>query len=231
MSGQGVNLFAWDQAPETGSAGQPQQHPAFHTTTTVSTSSSMDPSLSGGVVSSYVSGDDADELPLLEELDIDLQHIKSKSFTVLNPFRAVDSTIVKDCDLAGPFVVVLMLAGTLTMVGKLHFGVIYGLCTSGGILTHLLMHLMCEQSMPATFTWSVLGYCLIPVLLLSGLSTALSVFNVPLALKVMSPAFVFWSGWCATKLFVAAFETHHQRFLILYPLLLLYSTFVYIVLY
>ena len=36
-----------------------------------------------------------EELPLLEELGIDLQHIKSKSVTVLHPFRAVDQSTNK----------------------------------------------------------------------------------------------------------------------------------------
>jgi len=144
----------------------------------------------------------------------------------------VDATIVHDGDLAGPFVVVLLLAGTLTLVGKLHFGVMYGLCTTGGVLMHLLIYLMQQEvSVPAQFTLSVLGYCLIPVLLLSGLSTALTLFQATFMSSMLAPLFILWSGWCATKLFVAALDMHHQRFLLLYPAMLFYSTFVYIVIY
>ncbi|KAL0076426.1 hypothetical protein J3Q64DRAFT_1647720 [Phycomyces blakesleeanus] len=59
---------------------------------------------SGGssIWSALGTGGFADEPPLLEELGINFGHIKTKSLTVLNPFRRVPDTIMDDADLAGP---------------------------------------------------------------------------------------------------------------------------------
>jgi protein YIPF5/7 len=41
------------------------------------------------------------EPPLLEELGVNFDHIKSKTFTVLNPFARIDSHLMDDSDVAG----------------------------------------------------------------------------------------------------------------------------------
>lgn len=53
----------------------------------------------------------------MEELGINPSHILAKSLTVLNPISKVDSRIMDDADLAGPFVFCFGFALVLLFVG------------------------------------------------------------------------------------------------------------------
>lgn len=57
-----------------------------------------------------------DELPILEELGINLTHIWKKTLSVLNPFRKIDEESLKDNDLAGPLFFALLLGMFLLLV-------------------------------------------------------------------------------------------------------------------
>jgi hypothetical protein len=57
-----------------------------------------------------------DELPILEELGINLTHIRKKTLTVLNPFGKIDEESLKDNDLAGPLFFALLLGMFLLLV-------------------------------------------------------------------------------------------------------------------
>jgi hypothetical protein len=57
-----------------------------------------------------------DELPILEELGINLPHIWKKTLSVLNPFRKIDEESLKDNDLAGPLFFALLLGLFLLLV-------------------------------------------------------------------------------------------------------------------
>ncbi|KAJ6228344.1 protein yipf [Anaeramoeba flamelloides] len=56
------------------------------------------------------------EPPLLEELEINFDHIKSKMLSVLNPFKPVDTIFINDSDLAGPLIFCLLLGLFLLFV-------------------------------------------------------------------------------------------------------------------
>ena len=64
----------------------------------------------GHVMSSGV--DDEEELPILEELGINLEHIRSKALSVLNPFKIQDTEkcreYIEDDDLAGVYLRVVV---------------------------------------------------------------------------------------------------------------------------
>lgn len=53
------------------------------------------------------------------ELGVNFSHIKSKSFTVLNPLRPVDKNIMDDTDLAGPLLFCLAFGTFLLLVGTI----------------------------------------------------------------------------------------------------------------
>eukprot|EP00754_Rhynchopus_humris_P051767 Rhum_TRINITY_DN9724_c0_g1::Rhum_TRINITY_DN9724_c0_g1_i1::g.34909::m.34909/K20363/YIP1, YIPF5; protein transport protein YIP1 len=84
---------------------------------------------SGHVMSSGV--DDEEELPILEELGINLEHIRSKALSVLNPFKIQDTEkckeYIEDDDLAGPVCFAVLLGVSMMLEGKMHFGHIYGM--------------------------------------------------------------------------------------------------------
>jgi hypothetical protein len=59
------------------------------------------------------------EPPLLEELGINMTHIRKKTMAVLNPFREVDQESLEDNDLSGPLFFALLLGTFLLMVSQI----------------------------------------------------------------------------------------------------------------
>lgn len=128
------------------------------------------------------------------ELGINFDHILQKSLTVLNPLSTVDVHIMDDADLAGPLVFCFVFATLLLVVsavlaavlrveltvsrvtqsGKPQFSYIYGVALVGSTSIYALLNLMSESGIDAYRTASVLGYCLLPLVLLSMLSVIVS---------------------------------------------------------
>lgn len=108
-----------------------------------------------------------DEPPLLEELGINFLHIKNKGMVVLNPFKTIDKHIMDDADLAGPLIFCFLFGGFLLLSGKLQFGYIYGISFLGVLSMYFLLNLMADLGLDVWRTASVLGYCLLPMVLLS----------------------------------------------------------------
>ncbi|KAG5188121.1 YIPF5-like protein [Tribonema minus] len=164
------------------------------------------------------------EPPLLEELGINFEHIWAKTRAVLVPTRRIESAYLDETDLAGPLVFALVFGTCLLLAGKLHFGYIYGFGAFGCGALSLVLNLMGDRPIDAWRTTSVLGYCLLPVVLLSAVGIALDLSGrVGLAL---AGAAVAWSCTAATKLFEQYLDMRHQRWLIAYPIGLLYCCFV-----
>jgi len=166
------------------------------------------------------------ELPLLEELGVDFGDIWSKTKLVLTPsFRTVDERLVEGSDLVGPIFFVLLLAGALVLRGKLHFGYIYGFGLSSCVATYVLLNLMHQDGGVAFSTVvSFLGYCLLPVVLLAFGAIGVSVASVPG--QALGGLAVLASTCTSTRLFEAKLHMRPQRYLIAYPLALIYSCFV-----
>ena len=58
------------------------------------------------------------EPPLLEELGINFDHIRQKTFAVLNPVGTASAEVIADQDLAGPLVFCLLFGASLLLHGK-----------------------------------------------------------------------------------------------------------------
>lgn len=190
---------------------------SIHNTTTMFTSTSID----------Y----NNDEPPLLEELGINLQHIKTKSLAVILPMKYaklhIDKEIMEDADLAGPCVYGLLLATELLLAGKISFGVIYGFGLFSSIATTFVLNLMSPSDSISIWTSvSILGYSLLPV-------NVLAAINIFYRIKFMGTLGVvlasFTIGWCtvsSTRLIEKGCDMRDQRWLVGYPNALLYSAFV-----
>ena len=170
------------------------------------------------------------EPPLLEELEIYPDRILEKTLTVLNPFRkhglADDAEfLTKDSDLAGPIVFCLMLATALFLSGNsTPFSYIYGLSVISCILMYFLLTLMTHENVyNLTGTASLLGYCLLPIVVLAITGIFLSLHNVLGMFSALVA--VFWSSLSASRLFVGMSGDKEQRPLIAYPCALVYSIF------
>ncbi|KAG5476247.1 hypothetical protein LSCM4_05227 [Leishmania orientalis] len=171
-------------------------------------------------------GNPADDLPLLEELGIFPLHILDKACAVLNPFKSIGVDAAKDTDLAGPVFFALSLAVLLSLRGKIQFSAIYGLFVLGVGFFKILLSLMRPRGgVPLQFVASTIGYGLLPTVLLAvvrivGLWLIGHRGVLPLTLLM-----VVWSAWCGTTLVVKGLGMEEQRYLVLYPMLLFYSTF------
>ncbi|KAG0026660.1 hypothetical protein BGZ81_006193 [Podila clonocystis] len=174
-------------------------------------------------LSAFGTGGLEGEPPLLEELGINFSHIKSKSFTVLNPLRPVDRNIMDDTDLAGPLVFCLALGTFLLLSGKQHFGYIYGVAVVGCTVLYLILNLMSPQGIDVPKTASVLGYCMLPLVVLSSLST-LFVLNGGLG-YILSLLAIVWCTYSSSGFFTAVLGMDDQRFLVAYPVGLFYGCF------
>jgi hypothetical protein len=145
----------------------------------------------GSFWSAFGTGGFDNEPPLLEELGVNFAHIMGKSLAVLNPLRPVDRNIMDDTDLAGPLLFWLLLGVFLMFSGKVHFGYIYGVAVLGVSAICAILNLMSETEIDVYRTASVLGYCLLPMVILSGTSIIFSLSGLfGLLLTALSVA------WC-----------------------------------
>ncbi|CAO3633009.1 unnamed protein product [Cunninghamella blakesleeana] len=178
----------------------------------------------GGFWSAFGTGGYPDEPPLLEELGVNFGHIQQKSLTVLNPFGKVSETIMDDTDLAGPLVFVFLFGIFLAFSGKLeHFRYIYGVGLLGVVSIYLIVNLMSENGVDWSRTASVLGYCLLPMVMLSGFSIVLKLDGmVGFVLSVLS---ILWCTWSSSTIFATTLHMSDQRLLIGYPVGLFYACF------
>ncbi|XP_015117508.1 protein YIPF5 [Diachasma alloeum] len=181
-------------------------------------------------------GEEEDEPPLLEELGIDPDRIMQKTLAVLNPFHRrgqIDDAnyLLQDADLAGPVAFCLILAGFLLLAGsKAHFGYVYGLAVTSCLLMYILQSLMSSTgNITLSSVASVLGYCLLPVVVLAGVSI-FTTLKGPIGMAMGAFA-VAWATVSASRLFSAMSGEEKQRLLIAYPCLLLYGVFTLIVIF
>ncbi|XP_067914998.1 protein YIPF5-like [Heterodontus francisci] len=173
--------------------------------------------------SSAIYDDTDDEPPLLEEIGINFDHIWQKTLTVLNPMKPADGSIMNETDLTGPIVFCSAFGATLLLAGKVQFGYVYGISVFGCLMIHTLLNLMSVTGVSYGCVASVLGYCLLPMIILSGCAVLFSlqgVIGILLALIVI--------GWCslsASKMFISTLAMEGQQLLVAYPCALLYGIF------
>jgi hypothetical protein len=163
------------------------------------------------------------EPPLLEELGINFHHIYRKTVCVLNPFAKPHETIIHDTDLAGPLVFCVAYGFSLLLLGKIQFGYVYGITVLGCLCMYMLLNLMSDNGVSGICISSILGYCLLPMVILSFLANIILLKS--LTGLIVSALFIAWCSISASKLFVYALNMSNQQLLVLYPCSLLYGIF------
>ena len=155
-----------------------------------------------------------------------------------------------DSDLAGPMLFFLLFGFFLLFSGKLHFGYIYGLALLGSVLLHSILSLMSPPvdassmtpssaindhsgvrgsslHLSSTLTFprsvSVLGYCLLPLVITSSVGIVVSLDGV-LGYVLTSLAIV-WCTYSSSGMFCAVGRMRAMRGLVAYPLALFYVCF------
>ncbi|PWN19106.1 Yip1-domain-containing protein [Microstroma glucosiphilum] len=181
--------------------------------------------------SAFGTGGFPDEPSLMEELGVNLPHIVGKSLVVLNPLHRYspnhqrDSHMMDDTDLAGPLLFCFVFGILLFLAGKSHFGYIYGVALLGSLSIYLLLNAMSEDGIDAYRVMSVLGYCLLPLCGLASLGVLARAFGGASLLPIITPFFIFWSSYSSSGIFASVLHLNEQRFLVGYPLMLLYTAF------
>jgi len=184
------------------------------------------------------------EPPLLEELGVNFRHIQMKTLAVLNPFGRIDQHIMDDSDVAGPILFFLIFGTSLLLSGKLHFGYIYGLALLGTILLHQILSLMSppinaveatpgDHSHPqgshlgSSLTFprsaSVLGYCLLPLVLVSMLGIIIPLDG--LFGYLLTSLAITWCAYSSSSMFTVVGRMTSMRGLVAYPMVLFYGSF------
>lgn len=138
-----------------------------------------------------------EEPPLLEELGISPTRIFEKSVAVLNPLRTgrtFDVNLLYETDFAGPAALCILLGSCLLLAGgKVPFGYVYGLVMMSCLAMYVLLTLMTtEGSVTLGSVASILGYCLLPIVILSVFGVFLPLYS-PLGF-VCAVLAVLWSS-------------------------------------
>jgi hypothetical protein len=175
-----------------------------------------------------------DEAPLLEELGVNIQHILLKTKAVVLPFSRfggdqLDPTVIcEDADLAGPIALGLLLGGEMVLTGKLQFGYIYGFGLFGCIAMTFVVNLITPEKAVSFWTvTSILGYSLLPVNALALIKIfVMNLINLQMLGRFLGIITVAWSTTSSTRLLELGCGMRDQRYLLAYPIALLYSAFV-----
>ncbi|KAK6588269.1 Yip1p like integral membrane [Cryptosporidium xiaoi] len=163
------------------------------------------------------------EPPLLEELGIDpLNILKYMKCVVL--FKSIGEGKEVEWDMAGPILLIGCLGFFLLLAGKIHFGYIYGIGILSCIGTYILLNIMSNnQGIDLYTTMSILGYSLLPIVILAGISV---IFSLRTKIGILMAIFFnMWSTITASRFFEYTVSLKHQRYLIAYPIALLYACF------
>ena len=173
--------------------------------------------------------EDEIEPPLLEELGINPQNIKNKIIGVIT-LKRIDKKFLEDSDMAGPLLIFLLFAFSSVLQYKINFGYIYGISVFGSILLFLLLNLMSKNNGILLYnTISVLGYCLIPIVLLSFIAVFMDMKNF--FGGIVAFLAIVLSSLNASRFFEIGLDMYSQRWLILYPVALFYTCFVLVTIY
>ena len=102
--------------------------------------------------------------------------------------------------MGGPFLFAIIFGTLLMLAGKLHFGSIYGFGLLGSVGVFWILNLMSQHKEIDYYRCvSILGYSLLPIVLLSTIGVFVSLSTVVgLALAFLC---VLWSTYTATKFF------------------------------
>ena len=173
--------------------------------------------------------EDEEEPPLLEELGINPQSIKNKIIGVIT-LKRIDKKFLEDSDMAGPLLIFLLFAFSSVLQYKINFGYIYGISVFGSILVFLLLNLMSKNNGILLYnTISVLGYCLIPIVLLSFIAVFMDMKNI--LGGIIAFLAIVLSSLNASRFFEIGLDMYSQRWIIFYPVALFYTCFVLVTIY
>ncbi|KAI9090658.1 hypothetical protein K1719_028511 [Acacia pycnantha] len=166
-----------------------------------------------------------EEEPLLDELGIHPDQIWKKIRSILNPFR-VNYFVHKDSDLSGPILLYMSFCLSQLLAGKIQFGVILGWIVVSSIFLYVVFNMLAGRSgnLDLHTCTSVVGYCMLPIVILSALSLFLP--HSGIVRFSIAAVFVLWATRSSTGLIVSLVDGGDEhRGLITYACFLIYTLF------
>ncbi|KAK7344836.1 hypothetical protein VNO77_14977 [Canavalia gladiata] len=167
-----------------------------------------------------------DEPPLLEELGINTKQIWHKTTSILNPFRVSNlNNLHDDADLSGPVLLVMSFGLFQLLAGKIHFGIILGWVTVSALFLYVVFNMLAGRNgtLDLYRCVSLIGYCMLPMVILSALSLFLP--QGGFAISAVAVVFVIWSTRACTTLLVQVARWDEHRGLVGYVCFLIYTLF------
>lgn len=175
------------------------------------------------------------EPPLLEELEINPDHIQEKAITIFNPFASNElafEQFLGDIDLYGPLFFCFLFGACLFLAGKVFiFSHIYGLSMVSVLGMYGLLKLMCfghqEQMITIKGVASALGYGLLHLVWFSfiGIFMHLNTFN-----GFCCAAFaIVLATFGASRILCIMSNQLNNSALIAYPTAMIYTLFAFLV--
>ncbi|CAO2822032.1 unnamed protein product [Amaranthus hypochondriacus] len=167
-----------------------------------------------------------DEPPLLEELEINPYLIWRKTRSLLNPIR-VDPSLHSDPDLSGPFLYYIAFGLFQLLAGKVQFGVILGWIAISSIFLYSILNFLAGRNgnLDLYRCFSVVGYCLMPIVIYSAASLFLPPTGTTAGF-IVAAVFVIWATRVSSRLLaVDELGASEHRGLIAYPCFLIYCLF------
>ncbi|KAK9749940.1 hypothetical protein RND81_02G160400 [Saponaria officinalis] len=148
-----------------------------------------------------------------------------KTRSLLNPFRLDPSLHSSDPDLSGPFLYYLSFSLFQLLAGKVQFGIILGWIAISSVFLYSVLNFLADRhgSLDLYRCVTVVGYCLMPVVLFS----AAALFLPPIGSSVVVVAvfFVWATRVCSRLLAEDSLGCPENRGLIAFPCLLIYTLF------
>ncbi|KAI4300458.1 hypothetical protein L6164_033835 [Bauhinia variegata] len=184
----------------------------------------------GGPIGGGGSTNFDDEEALLDELGIHPDQIWKKIRSILNPFR-VSHMVHQDSDLSGPILLYMSFGLFQLLAGKIQFGVILGWIVVSSIFLYVVFNMLAGRTgnLDLHTCTSVVGYSMLPVVILSALSLFLPEGVVRF---VVAAVFVLWASRASTGLIVSLADGGDEhRGLIAYACFLIYTLFSFLVIF
>lgn len=225
--GRSPNVAPSFQQPRPANAGASVDIPfmSFDIGSSSASSSFSGPVFAGNIYAPGGASFFEEEPPLLEELGINTRQIWRKTKSILNPIR-VNANLHEDADLSGPFLFLMAFGLFQLLAGKLHFGIILGWVTVVAFFLYVVFNMLAGRNgnLDLYRCVSLIGYCMLPIVIFSGLALFLPQRGV--AIFAMEAAFVLWSTRTCTKLLLdlASCGDEH-RGLLAYACFLIYTLF------
>ncbi|KAI4364196.1 hypothetical protein MLD38_020323 [Melastoma candidum] len=181
---------------------------------------------SGNLHSSFSAASFDEEEPLLDELGIHPEQIWRKTRSILNPFRVNTAVHLHNSDLSGPILLYLSLCLFQLLSGKIQFGIVLGWIVVSSIFLYVVFNMIAGKNgrLNLHSCTSIIGYCMLPIVVLSAISLFIPQGN--LVLFVAAGVLVMWATRVSTILMVALADGEEEhRGLVAYACFLIYTMF------